>query len=93
MRSTITEVEPGRLSVVTEGPSPQSDERPTLADYHIGLETVLDRHHVLLDDDRLVELRDNIDFDAIMGQGTQLLGRIEDELIATKVIAGPKRFQ
>ncbi len=93
MRSTIIEGEAGRFAVITKGPYFPSDEQPTPADYHLGLETVLDRHRVFLDDDRLMELRDGIDSDAIMGQGLQLLGRIEDYLIALKVVGGPKRFQ
>ena len=92
MRSTIIDGEAGRCTVITEGPYLPSDEQPTLADYHLGLETVMDRHRVFLDDDRLMELRDGIDSDAIMGQGSQLLGRIEDYLIALKVVSGPKRF-
>ena len=99
MRSTFEVVEerPGQVTFNIEGPFLESlDDAPTLADCHIGLETVLDSHNVLMDLGQLAELRDSIDFDSILGRlsgGSQLLGKIEDELIAAKVITQPKRFQ
>ena len=59
----ITQDKPGQVTIHVEGPVFEpSDEELTLVDFHIGSETVLESHNVLLDDTRLRELRDELDF-------------------------------
>lgn len=95
----ITQDKPGQLTIHVEGPVFEpSDEELTLVDFHIGIETVLESHDVLLDDKRLRELRDGLDFDPIKtllsgnDQNSQLLGLIENELLRLGVVSGEKKF-
>ncbi len=91
-----TQDQSGNVTFSIEGPFFElSDDEPSIAEWHNGLEVVLERHDVRLGLDQLARLRDSIDFDAMMGQYQiqQMLEKIEDELIARGVVQGPKQYQ